>query len=171
MPIIERMQIKFEKKGWITSTRCFNLSNSVGPGQPNDIGDVYLIQAFFDWILRDGGVFKGGAALSGIDPAKVTGFFDGDTQKMILKFQKGGDWGVEKTLSADGVIHPARLSGRTMRFDRKQMTIVKLNRDAEWGVGPKYGHDHVAAMLDVYPLLKAYTKDTTQGQPSKFRIT
>lgn len=171
MPIIERMKIRYAGKGkpWIASMRCLNLSRPVGPGQLNDFGDVLLVQAFFDWILREEGPFADGAIHSGIKPAKVTGFFDEDTRKMIIRYQKGGQYGIDATIAADGVVHPASLSGRTMRFDRKQMTVVRLNRDSEWG-SAKYGHDHVAAILNRCPLLKALVQDTTRGQPSIVRL-
>ena len=171
MPIIERMNLRYPGKGkpWIASIRCLNLSRPVGPGQVNDFGDVLLVQAFFDWILREDGPFANGAIHSGIKPAKVTGSFDEDTHKMIIHYQKGGDYGIDVTIAVDGVVHPASLSGRAMRFDQKQMTVVRLNQDARWG-SDKYGHDHVAAILNRCRLLNALVQDTTLGQQSIIRL-
>ena len=165
MPVIERANIRYENKvkGFIEAKRFFNLSKPVGRGQVNEFGDVYLVQALFAWILRDGGVFKGGAFHSGIVPTAVTGAFNQQTQQMISLFQQGGRWKIEKTMRADGIIHPASFENRALRFNRTQMSIVKLNMDAAWGVGPAYEYDHVRALVEKYPLLMRVTMDKTGG--------
>ena len=167
MATIERMNIIYqgkEKKGFISSMRCFNVSKPVGPGPANQYSDVMVVQALFDFLGDSRNPNHDWLDILDVKTAKVSGFFDAATEKMIRKYQSGGTYGTLGTMVADGIVHPASLDGRKMRLGGKHMIIVDLNLEAKWGAGPSFSYDLVSAMLDRYPMLKATTTDKTGGK-------
>lgn len=160
MATIERMNIIYGE--FIRNSRCFNVSKSVGSGQVNDFVDVMIVQALFDFANSEDKWPRIRLSTHDVTPPTVTGFFDRETQKAIVRFQRDPfQAGILGTMSVDGVIHPASLTGRAMRLGRKQMAIVELNLLAGDCAGPRHRYDHVSAMLERYPLLRGIVKDTT----------
>lgn len=174
MATIERMNIKYPggngKDAWISANRCFNVSKPVGPGQENERSDVLVVQALFDFLASKDNPNHGWLSILKIKAANVSGVFDGATATMIRRFQSGGDYRNLGTMVVDGVVHPASLDGRVLRFDGAQMTIVKLNQEASWGSKSQYNHDLVSTMLAKYPFLRTAVTDMTGGKEGSIKL-
>ncbi|HUF04422.1 MAG TPA: hypothetical protein VMM38_09630 [Aridibacter sp.] len=174
MATIDRMNIRYEGETGNTpdiyNKRCFNVTKPVGSGQVNEFGDVLVVQALFDFLGSDENPNRDMLKILEIKLAKVTGFFDNDTAKMILRFQRGGGYRSLSTISADGIVHPASLAGRVLRAGARQMTIVQLNREAAWGASAKHAHDLVSTMLAKYPMLKGVANDNTGGKAGPIKL-
>lgn len=153
MATLEKMTLKYRE---VHVDNCLNVSEPVGVGQPNKVGDVMVVQALFK--LAAIGPYKVLLPDNGKSTPEVTGIFTERTKNFIWSFQQES---INKPLAIDGIVHPASLRGRTMRMDRAQMTIVKLNMyaDSAYQVTTDYSYDHTKAILEMYPMLKVLVTD------------
>lgn len=160
MATIEKMTIEYnplQGRKYVSVDRCFNVSEPVGIGQPNKIGDVMVVQALL--FLAAQGHYAPLLPNGGEDLPLVTGMFNNKTMRTIWEFQQHS---ASKALSADGIVHPASFKGRKLRGVGAPMTITQLNLYA-WAINAtkNYGWDHTKAILDMFPMLRILVSDLT----------
>lgn len=129
------------------TSRCFNLSGSVGFSGQNDPGDVMLVQAYLIYVnmLTQSriGEFP--------DLALANGRFDMDTSRAIYDYCRSH---VGKLLSSNGLIDPASYYGRNIKNPNgKLMIITRLHLDAQ-AASVRWGHaDYTNGMILLNPQL------------------
>jgi hypothetical protein len=123
MAVRERIKMDdYEFWGW-------NVSESVGIGGANKIGDVMMIQAMFRYLgMHDRFWVIGVDSLAELP--EVNGKYTGKLGRIILNFQKKYDY---LLLSVDGLIHPASNQDRNIKFssgdNNRLMTITLLHTE------------------------------------------
>ncbi len=159
MATVENLTVYY--KEFTVVKRFLNISEPVGVGQPNKIGDVMVIQALISVAAH--GLHGKFLTWNDEDVPAATGIFNETTRKFIWEFQR---YFGNSALKVDGLVHPGSFRGRKVRLDRSMMTIVQLNCYAI-GVNKateKYGYDHTKAILDMYPMLRLLVTDLTNQQ-------
>jgi hypothetical protein len=106
-----------------------NVTESVGIGGANKIGDVMMIQAMFRYLgMHDRFWVIGVKSLAELP--EVNGKYDRKLGRIILNFQKKYDY---LLLSVDGLIHPASNQNRNIKFsssdNNRLMTITLLHTE------------------------------------------
>lgn len=155
MPSVEAVAKDYGKKSKIFKEQFFNLSDPVGPGMSNRLGDVMVIQALLNFIWnRSHNEFD----MPDSSPLLVTGLFDPRTASAIRHFQNRF---AIFLLNPDGRIHPGAYKGRTVKMaaSQSQMTITCLNEEAQIATRLKYPdlfYDHITAVTRAYPQLRMF---------------
>lgn len=155
MPSVEAVTADYGKKWKPSQEKFFNLSEAVGPGMPNRLGDVMVIQALLNFIWN---YSHNEFDMPGDTPLLVVGLFDPRTAGAIRHFQSRFALFL---LNPDGKIHPGAFRGRTVKVAeaRRQMTITALNQEARVATRLKYPdlfYDHITAVTRDYPQLKMF---------------
>lgn len=117
-----------------THLKFYNVTDAVGPYQPNQRTDVMLVQFF----LKEIGDFWGllgpapnGMAVSGFDlkilkPLQVNGTADQNLYQWIKWFQSMSSFG-GTTAAQDGIVTPATSTSHKGARSRVSYSIVKMN--------------------------------------------
>ena len=141
----------------------YNLSAPVGPGMPNSMDDVLLVQA----LMKIANFTRFTAALGPVEASrdiKVDGIFGPQTKRMIKAFE-ADRISARLLLVADGVFEPSHDDGFTK--SGVLFKIIHLNRMAK--NADDFGNDYNALPFspDTHPVLRnSLIKGARPPQPS-----
>ncbi|MBS1794479.1 MAG: hypothetical protein JSS81_11525 [Acidobacteria bacterium] len=127
----------------------FNVSETVGGGGRNLIGDVMLVQAAMQFIGLGAPEF-----VRFVRKRKPTGKFDAETGREIWEFQR--TWRF-KLLAMDGLVHPASFENRRLKLGGPKMMIKLLNTFALLSSSSiREGTDYLPALQRRFPELRPF---------------
>jgi hypothetical protein len=134
----------------------FNVSETVGVGGKNQMGDVMLIQSMLHYINLGAPVYIAGV-LEGM--SSPSGVFDAATGRAIKRFQR--KW-ADHLLQVDGLVHPGAFKGRRIitKSGSTQMTIYHLNFLMRVAAMTLHGggFDFTEVVLREFPALRLWVK-------------
>lgn len=130
-----------------------NLTFSVGNGGDNGAADVMLIQSFFHYLRSPILGRKGLNGLKNSEIPQISTICDTKTKRAIFKFQQHH---AQSLLSVDGLVHPAKYVGRTLKLPGRFMTITLMHILADELNFIRNGSHYIDRLIEIEPRLRQW---------------